>query len=415
MARVLLGPAPTPGFLITLLNVLSDFLDAGARARLAGLRCSPLEEGLEGVRQSGDVFTLLVPVQENLRSDDALAHLTRFISKVAGDVNAGRCRIYFDYCNESATANGLQAIDELTRLAGITRAGAITLVSQNRLLADPDLPIRHQCADFFLVCGWDACRRALLEERRVWGEEAVSKAEARHDVLCLNATPRPTRFYVLLKLAAAGLLDLRRPEHSPECQIPYFSFPGLRYEKGDELDIEHFKKLLLKSKQAELLPFIELLLARAPLRVDNSTMKGNALALEIDVRHYRDSRLSLVTETGLDAAHCRITEKTLKPMALGQPFITFGHRHALECARALGYSTYDDCLDNAYDHRIDVIKRVDHGVASAKAFLKAFATDAGLRQRVRVTNLANIEWTLNGFARHYYERFVRAVVEGIDW
>ena len=167
--------------------------------------------------------------------------------------------------------------------------------------------------------------------------------------------------------------------------------------------------------RAELLGLIDPLLARTPLRVDSLEAQGNALALEIDIRHYRDSKLSLVTETGMDDEHLRITEKTLKPLALGQPFVTFGHRQSLLCARELGYATYDDCLDNRYDQHFNALKRLEAGVASAQAFLQAYAKDPELRHRVHETNLANIRWTLAGFAAHYYERFARPVVERICW
>lgn len=152
------------------------------------------------------------------------------------------------------------------------------------------------------------------------------------------------------------------------------------------------------------------LLQRAPLRVDALELTGNALAFEIDLRHYRDSRLSVVTETGVDPWHRRITEKTLKPLALGQPCITIGHTGSLTCARDLGYGTFDDCLDNAYDEMADWVPRMDAALAAAGRFLRDHRLNPELRERVRQTAVRNMRWTRTGFARHYHARFVQPIL-----
>lgn len=415
MTRVIYGVGPNPGFLVHLLTLLSESINPDAQRTLASLRFSPLESGLEAARQSGERYSLLLPALDLMTAVGASHTLKDCLSTVAPDINAGRCRLFFDYCNESARLLMAESIAGMVREAGVLRLESVTLVSQNRLLSQRSLPIGHLCADLFLVCGWHACRRTLQAEG-IFTEGATSVSlKPVHEILCLNATPRWHRLYLLLKLAESGLLDLRAPSHAEYCQIPYVSFPGIDYGKGFGIDLDEFAEDLVKMDRSELIAFIDPLLARAPLRVDSLNARGNELAFEIDIRHYRDSKLSLVTETGMDDEHLRITEKTLKPLALGHPFVIFGHRHSLKCARELGYATYDDCLDNSYDHHVNALKRLEAGVASVKAFLQAFPRDPELRHRVKETNLANIRWTLTGFAPHYYENFARAVVERISW
>ncbi len=410
MARILFGGQPDAGFCIVLLSLLYPHLDGSAQEGLACIQLSPLAEGLEATRHSGDPYSLLLPCWLDLGADGVRRELGGCLAAVAADVNGGRCRVVFDYSNETAWPITAETIAELARGAGISALSAITLVSQNRLLEQQDLPIRHLCADAFLVSGWDACRRLLEEEALV-----LEPPEPQHDLLCLNATPRWIRLLALLKLAQAGLLDLQAPDHDEHCQIPYISFAGIGYGKGAAIDLADFRRILAEIQQPELLEFLEPLLARTPLRVDNLGAQGNDLAMQIDLHHYRNSRLSLVTETGMEQAHRRITEKTLKPLALGQPCVTIGHPHALECARELGYATYDDCLDNRYDSVRNWLRRMEAAIASAGAFLRAYADDPELRQRVRATNRVNRRWTRDGFARHYHARFGRPLAERITW
>jgi hypothetical protein len=415
MPRILFGGHSDPGFFIFLVSTLSKYLDQQTQQQLATLQFSPLSQGYESAHASTENYSLILPAWVNFRAEDVRQNTQQCLATVAADVNGGRCRVFFDYSNESSWAATAETIAELAGSAGISNLKAITLISQNRLMSQQELPIEHLCGDVFLITGWNACRQALLSEGLDLEAGTAVFPEPKHSILCLNATPRLTRLYVLLRLAAAGVIDLNAPDHAEHCQIPYVSFPGLSYEKGEAIDLEEFKRVLVNLNQTELFEFIEPLLARTPLRVDNLEAKGNDLAMEIDLNHYRDSKLSLVTETGVDDTHCRITEKTLKPLALGQPCITVSHPHSLDCARELGYATYDDCLDNSYDSRPYWVTRTEDGLASACAFLAAFDRDEALRQRVRETSLANIRWTLTGFPRHYYERFARPVVERLTW
>jgi hypothetical protein len=118
---------------------------------------------------------------------------------------------------------------------------------------------------------------------------------------------------LLLKLAAAGLIDLHGPDHAETCQITYVSFPCLTYAKGQAINLNGVRKGLETTNQFDLLTCLDPLLSRLSLKVDSLEVTGNTLALAIDLHHYRDSRIPLVTETGMDPDHCRITEKTIKP------------------------------------------------------------------------------------------------------
>lgn len=413
-APVLFAGHTEPGFFIHALHTVSTGLHDAWPIPV----CLPSREALAGVCQTGRPFSLLLPLLSGLDDAPRRAELLATLAAVAGDVDSGQCHVFFDFCNEAGHPLLVDAVVALATEAGIQRPGNLTLVCQNRALDRGPLPIRHAVFDAFLVYGWHACREILLAAgHRIESDpESLPLPAPRHDILCLNATPRFHRLVVLLMMAEAGLIDLDAPDHDPNCQIPYISFPGLAYEKiehGDADTAAVVAARLTAIGGGHLVRYLPRLLARAPLRVDTFTAMGNALAFAIDLRPYRDTKLSVVTETAIGSEVQRITEKTLKPLALGQPCVTIGHPHALDIARELGFDTFDDCLDNRYD-RIERERGLLEGaIASVRGFLTAFDRDPALRERVRASGRRNIRWTLDGFQRHYYETYARPLLAAI--
>ena len=408
---VLFAGHTDPGFCIHTLGMLSAGLD-DAWPLPACLSC---HEALAGVQASGRPFSLLLPLLSGLDDPPRRAELLAALAAVAPDVDCDRCRVFFDFSNEAGHPDLVGQIVALATEAGIHRLGNLTLICQNRRLDHADLPIRHACFDFFLVAGWTACRDLLLAEGLDLDADPTSLPlpEPRHDILCLNATPRFHRLVVLLMLAEAGIIDLDAPDHAPDCQIPYVSYPGLTYEQAKQRDpvlLEAVERRLTADGQEKLLVHLPRLLARTPLRVDALTATGHTLAFAIDLRLYRDSKLSVVTETAYGSEIRRITEKTLKPLALGQPCVTIGHPHSLAIARDIGFDTFDDCLDNRYDRIEDPGALMEGAVDSVRGFLAAYDRDPALRTQVRISGLRNIRWTIDGFQRHYYETYARPLL-----
>jgi hypothetical protein len=408
---VLFAGHTEPGFCIHALGMLSAGLDDAWPLPA----CLPCHEALAGVQASGRPFSLLLPLLSGLDDPPRRAELLAALAAVAPDVDCDRCRVFFDFSNEAGHPDLVGQIVALATEAGIHRLGNLTLICQNRRLDRADLPIRHACFDFFLVAGWTACRDLLLAEGLDLDADPTSLPlpEPRHDILCLNATPRFHRLVVLLMLAEAGIIDLDAPDHAPDCQIPYVSYPGLTYEQAKQRDpvlLEAVERRLTADGQERLLVHLPRLLARTPLRVDALTATGHTLAFAIDLRLYRDSKLSVVTETAYGSEIRRITEKTLKPLALGQPCVTIGHPHSLAIARGIGFDTFDDCLDNRYDRIEDPGALMEGAVDSVRGFLAAYARDPALRTQVRISGLRNIRWTIDGFQRHYYETYARPLL-----
>ena len=71
---------------------------------------------------------------------------------------------------------------------------------------------------------------------------------------------------------------------------------------------------------------------------------------------YDRTRYSVVVETRIDTIF--ITEKILKPLAFGHPFIAWTAPGTLARLRSLGFKTFDNCIDESYDLEKDNSKRL---------------------------------------------------------
>lgn len=72
-----------------------------------------------------------------------------------------------------------------------------------------------------------------------------------------------------------------------------------------------------------------------------------------------NSRFSLVIETEMKNHTNRYTEKTLKPISIGQPFIVAGNYRCLDLLKKDGFKTFSPYIDETYDKVRDSDKRID--------------------------------------------------------
>jgi len=64
---------------------------------------------------------------------------------------------------------------------------------------------------------------------------------------------------------------------------------------------------------------------------------------------YHNFDIELVVETWTRGTTFFPTEKTIRPLLAGKPFIMYGAQHWLKHLRELGYMTWEDCWDQSYD------------------------------------------------------------------
>lgn len=69
--------------------------------------------------------------------------------------------------------------------------------------------------------------------------------------------------------------------------------------------------------------------------------------------------ISVVLETVAADSKIHLTEKTLRPIACGHPFMLMAGPEALQCLRAYGFKTFSPWIDESYDFEKDPIKRME--------------------------------------------------------
>jgi hypothetical protein len=79
---------------------------------------------------------------------------------------------------------------------------------------------------------------------------------------------------------------------------------------------------------------------------------------------YKDCWFDIVLETLFDDQRLHITEKTLRPIACGKPFILAATHGSLEYLRSYGFKTFGDYVDESYDLVKDPYQRLQAVIQS---------------------------------------------------
>ena len=74
---------------------------------------------------------------------------------------------------------------------------------------------------------------------------------------------------------------------------------------------------------------------------------------------YNQTLIEVVLETVFDDTKWHLTEKTLRPIACGQPFILVSTPGSLEYLKRYGFQTFGDYFDESYDRIQDPVQRLE--------------------------------------------------------
>ena len=111
-------------------------------------------------------------------------------------------------------------------------------------------------------------------------------------------------------------------------------------------------------KRAYRTRFIELLNKIPSVQlgsIDKQIVTSDTSA-EYTPNDFTSTNCSLVLETVIDRIH--LTEKTLRPIACGHPFILYNGPGALNTLRDYGFRTFEPYIDESYDKETDATKRM---------------------------------------------------------
>ena len=96
---------------------------------------------------------------------------------------------------------------------------------------------------------------------------------------------------------------------------------------------------------------VERFYQRCPMEIDGET-NINRMCEDAGYTqdYYKNTLVSLVTETNYNVNECTLTEKSFKPMFNKHPFIIIGVPGSIQGLRDLGFQTFSDFWSEAYDN-----------------------------------------------------------------
>jgi len=98
---------------------------------------------------------------------------------------------------------------------------------------------------------------------------------------------------------------------------------------------------------------------------DPTTSSSNSSA-DYDLPDYESTDFEVVLETLFDDSRIQLTEKILRPIALGQPFILAATKGSLAYVRSYGFKTFASIIDESYDTIQDPVERLEAVVKTMK-------------------------------------------------
>lgn len=297
-------------------------------------------------------------IRENSAFDEVFSGLP--IEQIESLKN-GHSKLVLDFSNEGRVWNEQLSPHLIKCLVNADLAlNNVILLSQNA--ADPLLhtkalpPLHLVNAHSFFARMWSA--RFLSVETRPTipdvGCALAGNSFKEYDYICLNRNLRPAKALLvsrLLKRKERGLLSfstsnmgLKRSAHNPHRfydQIATLSVPGREAENIREVS--------------------NLLASNAELRLDGLHSDNPAkFVFEMPTEHLRRCCFYIVSETEMsDASLQRFTEKSIKAVISGLPFVVFGNYNTLGLLRELGFDVLDDLVCHDYDRIADPAERFE--------------------------------------------------------
>ena len=90
---------------------------------------------------------------------------------------------------------------------------------------------------------------------------------------------------------------------------------------------------------------------------------------------YAQTGMEIVLETMFDDSRWHLTEKSLRPIACGKPFMLVATAGSLEYLRSYGFETFGDFIDESYDLETDPVARLNAVIQEMRRIAAICSTD----------------------------------------
>jgi hypothetical protein len=131
----------------------------------------------------------------------------------------------------------------------------------------------------------------------------------------------------------------------------------------------------------------------------------STFSADFDLADYNSTDIEIVLETLFDDERLHFTEKILRPIALGQPFILAGSHGGLEYLRHYGFRTFDNIWCENYDVIQDPRQRMQAIVETMKSILAW--TDSQRVERLQQANEIAAYNKQRFFSKEFFEQVTK--------
>lgn len=168
--------------------------------------------------------------------------------------------------------------------------------------------------------------------------EVLNYEEKKYHFLSFNQYPHHHRVKIISEIYKNNIIDKFLISYNPKF---YETLGDVKYDYENQLkDLGYFEDYKL---------FISL----PEKKVDfETTFRISGYGYE-DVQPYRESIISLISDTIFFKHQGFISEKVFKPIMYLQPFLIAGPPYYLKEIRNMGFKTFDGFIDESYDEEVD--------------------------------------------------------------
>ena len=312
----------------------------------------------------------------------------------------GEVMLLFDMSNEGPPArryaDWLLLLHEELYRQGISPAACV-LINQNHVFGfDYHLWAReHGFAETMTILNYDyyISRMAnILDREPLPGADApIRLGEDQRAFVCLNFSPRPERTAFVAWLIGSGLAEKG-----------WLSFGGFSNHKmsGEHFGVpDWFPERGIAQSGMAALNEIGALTLDLPSDTQGYTPEFDLGPVDL----YDRAAFSIVTESDFSPGDVRrITEKVLKPMALGHPILVMGNPGSLQLLRDLGFKTFHPVIDESYDLFHAPAERMRRLQQEIRRLVELGPHGLGVvRESLASALKHNQRWARRGLAAHY--------------
>jgi hypothetical protein len=174
--------------------------------------------------------------------------------------------------------------------------------------------------------------------------ELLEPSNITHDFLIYNRAWSGSREY---RLKFAELLT----EHD---LVPYCRTKFAPWDDG-----HHYHDHVFKNKTFDIF-------RRDLEQIFEPNIADSTASADYVSQDYTSTQLEIVLETLFDDARIQLTEKSLRPIACGHPFMLASAPGSLEYLRSYGFETFGPYIDESYDAILDPAERMRFIVAEMR-------------------------------------------------